>query len=247
MGYSLGEAICQRRQEKKMTQDEFASRIGVTAQAVSKWERGIGLPDVSLLGGICSVLGISADILLGIEKKVVENGNLIEDAEIKNNLISEPIVIEFSEALTELIREGLKTTCLQESRKRLAHEDGLLLPLIRILDNCALEKNSYRILVYGKPVISGMKEADDVNFFAGVIADVEKYCRENYVEIINKNIVKSMIDNMKNQYPGVADGVFPEQISYLKVERKLKEILNGGNSIKDLIHILEKIESEYTE
>lgn len=41
MGYDLGEVICQYRQSRKMTQDEFASRLGVTPQAVSKWERGV--------------------------------------------------------------------------------------------------------------------------------------------------------------------------------------------------------------
>ena len=53
MQSSIGETICQYRQMRKMTQEEFASRLGVTAQAVSKWERGNGMPDVSLLSGIC--------------------------------------------------------------------------------------------------------------------------------------------------------------------------------------------------
>ena len=49
-----------------MTQEEFASCLGVTPQAVSKWERGNGLPDVSIFEGICKVLNISANMLLGI-------------------------------------------------------------------------------------------------------------------------------------------------------------------------------------
>lgn len=244
MGYDLGEFICQCRQAKKMTQDEFASRIGVTPQAVSKWERGNGLPDVSLLSGICSVLGISADALLGISDKVVESGNPMEEAEVRNNLVAEPIVLEFSETLTDIVCDGLKTTCVQDSRNRLARETGLLLPIIRLRDNCILEKNSYRVLVYGETAITGVKEVEDSAFYANIIYAVEDYCRKNYVKIINKNIVKTMIDNIKHQYPGVVDGVIPEQISYLKVEKKLKELLNEGKSIKDLIHILEELEEE---
>lgn len=244
MGYNLGEIICQCRQEKKMTQDEFALRIGVTPQAVSKWERGNGLPDVSLLSGICSVLGISADALLGINDKVVENGNPTEEAEVRNNLIAEPIVLEFSETLTDIVCEGLKTTCVQDSRKRLARETGLLLPILRLRDNCALEKNSYRILVYGETVITGFKEEEDTAFYASIVYAVEDYCRKNYVKIINKNIVKTMIDNIRNEYPGVVDGLVPEQISYLKVEKKLKELLVEGKTIRDLIHILEELEEE---
>lgn len=52
MSGNLGETICQYRQNRKMTQEEFASGLGVTPQAVSKWERGNGLPDVSLIEGI---------------------------------------------------------------------------------------------------------------------------------------------------------------------------------------------------
>ena len=63
MSSNIGETICRYRQNRRMTQEEFASRLGVTPQAVSKWERGNGLPDASLMEGICSVLGIKADIL----------------------------------------------------------------------------------------------------------------------------------------------------------------------------------------
>ena len=245
MGYDLGETICQCRQAKKMTQDEFASRLGVTPQAVSKWERGNGLPDVSLISGICTVLGISANALLGISETVVEDGNPTEEAEVKNCLVAEPIVLEFSETLIETIIEGLNTTCVQDSRKRLARETGLLLPIIKFRDNCSLESNGYRVLVYGKPIITGIKEADDTAFYANTICAIEEYCRKNYAEIINKNIVKIMIDNIKAKYPGEVDGVIPEQISYLKVEKKLKELLTSGKTIKDLIHILEDMEAEY--
>ena len=64
MGNSIGEKICYYRQLKKLTQEELASRIGVTPQAVSKWERESGLPDVNVLAGIASVLDVSADDLL---------------------------------------------------------------------------------------------------------------------------------------------------------------------------------------
>lgn len=40
MGSNIGETICRYRQNRRMTQEEFASRLGVTPQAVSKWERG---------------------------------------------------------------------------------------------------------------------------------------------------------------------------------------------------------------
>ena len=41
MNQRIGDIISQNRQNKGMTQEEFASRLGVTPQAVSKWERGV--------------------------------------------------------------------------------------------------------------------------------------------------------------------------------------------------------------
>ena len=109
MQNNIGETICQYRQMRKLTQEEFASRIGVTAQAVSKWERGNGLPDVALLPGICKVLGVSANALIGIEENVVENGNAAAEREVKNNMMAEPLVLEFGTGLISYIVEGLET------------------------------------------------------------------------------------------------------------------------------------------
>ena len=98
MNKNIGENMCQYRKYKRMTQEEFASRLGVTPQAVSKWERGTGLPDVSLIEGICRTLDISANTLLGIEdNKIIENDNVTMKLEITNNMFAEPLVLEFGE------------------------------------------------------------------------------------------------------------------------------------------------------
>ena len=75
-----------------------------------------------------------------------------------------------------------------------------------------------------------------------MIHKVAEICETNYSDIINKQLVKAMIDNVKELYPGVADGLIPEKISYLQVERKLQEILRQGGSIRNLIHIIEELE-----
>ncbi len=99
MEYQIGNIISQYRQNQKMTQEEFAARLGVTPQAVSKWERGNGLPDITLVGDICRLLHISADLLLGIqEKPIVENNNAVFSKEIRNNLISQGIIPRSSAA-----------------------------------------------------------------------------------------------------------------------------------------------------
>lgn len=60
----LGRFIAQRRKERNMTQRELAEKLHVTDKAVSKWERGAGCPDISLLEPLAEALGLSVDQLL---------------------------------------------------------------------------------------------------------------------------------------------------------------------------------------
>lgn len=55
----FGEFVQQCRKEKGMTQTELAEQIHVTAKAVSRWERGVGFPDIKLLQPLADALGIS--------------------------------------------------------------------------------------------------------------------------------------------------------------------------------------------
>ena len=61
---TLGAYIRQRRQELGLTQKEFAERLFVTESAVSKWERGLSYPDITLVREICAVLEVSEHELL---------------------------------------------------------------------------------------------------------------------------------------------------------------------------------------
>lgn len=62
--YVTGAVIRSLRESKRMTQEELADRIHVSAKAVSKWETGKGFPDVSLLEPLAEALGISVIELL---------------------------------------------------------------------------------------------------------------------------------------------------------------------------------------
>ena len=86
---NLGRRILECRQNKNVTQEELAVRIGITPQALSKWERNQSLPDTALLADLCRVLGVSVDYLLGTEsQKITENGdNRAEDVIRKNSEI----------------------------------------------------------------------------------------------------------------------------------------------------------------
>lgn len=68
MGDILGKKINEFRKRKGLTQEELGLLVGVTTQAVSKWERG-GTPDAELLPSISNTLGVSIDELFGREKE----------------------------------------------------------------------------------------------------------------------------------------------------------------------------------
>lgn len=61
---SFGEFIALKRKEAGLTQKSFAEKLFITESAVSKWERGISLPDITLVRDICEVLQISEHELL---------------------------------------------------------------------------------------------------------------------------------------------------------------------------------------
>jgi len=56
------------RKEKNLTQKELAEKLGVTDRAISKWENGRGMPDVSLMKPLCDILGITVSELLSGER-----------------------------------------------------------------------------------------------------------------------------------------------------------------------------------
>lgn len=60
----IGQYIKQKRKEKKLTQQQLGDLVGVSFKAVSKWECGNSIPDISILKKVCKVLEISIEELL---------------------------------------------------------------------------------------------------------------------------------------------------------------------------------------
>ena len=79
---TMGKRIMQLRKEKGYTQEQLAEMMGVSAQAVSKWENDVSCPDISILPILAEKLGVSTDELLGV--KPIEPKVVIVDAQ-KNN------------------------------------------------------------------------------------------------------------------------------------------------------------------
>ena len=79
---NIGEVIRKYRKLKELTQEEMASRLGVTAPAVNKWENGNTMPDITLLSPIARLLEISLDELLSFREELTteEIQKLVQEA-----------------------------------------------------------------------------------------------------------------------------------------------------------------------
>ena len=83
----IGQRIKDLRKKADLTQDRLAEYIGVSPQAVSKWEVGSASPDLSLIAPLCRVLGCSADELLGIGREENEReAQLLRETDLSENV-----------------------------------------------------------------------------------------------------------------------------------------------------------------
>ena len=64
----IGRFVAECRRKANLTQLQLAEKLGITDKAVSKWERGVTMPDTSIMLELCDILGISVNELLSGEK-----------------------------------------------------------------------------------------------------------------------------------------------------------------------------------
>lgn len=159
MDFNFAEKLAAVRQERGMTQKQLADRLGVTAQAVSKWETGSSLPDLEMLRRMVQMLECSADFLLEHEVSGDSRVDMMlmeRTAEIEKAICRDVLVIEVGRDLIPMLAEGNSDNyqVIHNLRVRLAREWGISVPIIRLMDQISLEPDEYSILLHGKPVIS---------------------------------------------------------------------------------------------
>lgn len=92
----IGKFISDRRKEKKLTQNELGEKLYVTGKAISKWERGLSIPDISILENLSKILDVEIEEILhgelgnknkiNIEKEINKIKEEINKANKKNKL-----------------------------------------------------------------------------------------------------------------------------------------------------------------
>lgn len=71
----VGGLILSLRKEKKMTQNNLALLLNISDKTISKWERGLGCPDISLLNELSKILGVNIERILSGELQSNDHGN----------------------------------------------------------------------------------------------------------------------------------------------------------------------------
>lgn len=114
-----GKKIAELRKAANMTQMELADKMNISFQAVSNWERGISMPDISKLPELAELFGVSVDVILGKKSEIIESavaGNLEEYA--RNNNVSTDELTEAAPMLKpnqiDTLMEGVKPTKLRK-------------------------------------------------------------------------------------------------------------------------------------
>lgn len=126
MEETLGKRIAAHRRDLGLTQDRLAELLGVTAQAVSKWENDQSCPDISMLPRLAEIFSCTTDALLGIEKEPepVHEGELVTQPESASSHEGDDIRAVFNGEIQLDRKMGRKT--------------GILLAVWVLLTGCLL-------------------------------------------------------------------------------------------------------------
>ena len=237
----VGNVISLCRKEKGLTQDELAARLGVTAQAVSKWERGGSLPDTSILPDIARILALSIDEMLagvapsGVAKAPQNPSSIIELLQVDEIRIQVAVNLCMGEEGKAFIDRVVNFASAK--RKGLAHDFGVVMPIVRFQDNTHLADNEYVISIHGVERRRGTASVDKPELLLEAFVDT---IDENLAEFVTRQMVKSVVENLSERHSALVSEMFPGRLSFGRLREILAAIVREGVSIRRLACILEE-------
>ena len=141
----IGKKIKQLRYQSGLTQEQLASRLGISAQSVSKWENSITMPDISLLPALAGELGVTIDELFDLT--VDQRLHRLEKRLDIEEEFSSDIFKEYELFLLDLLEEGKEKT--------------RVLSLLAQLYHHRMEADSRRVSKYAREAIMRNPEKKD--------------------------------------------------------------------------------------
>lgn len=167
----FAERFTRLRQDRGYTQQKAAEKLGVTPQAVSKWENGSSLPDVEMIRSIAQLMDCTTDYLLNHQASTLSQRNLESvqrQAEIEN-VIQKPILaLEVGMGLVDMLVEENNNNyaLIHKMRLDLGYRMGIIVPTIQLRDNITLGEKEYRILLHGREVVAPIQSEYPRYFYA---------------------------------------------------------------------------------
>ena len=153
---TTGQRIAQKRKELGLSQEALGESLGVSRQAVSKWERGDGMPDIMLLPHIASFYDTTVDELLGCG--LIQKQSRIQD---------------FVREYKLLHSQGKTAERLALSRamqKAYPNDETVLYYLMRVLQNGYIEESLDEIITLGEKLLKSTSSAT----FTGIRKSMER-------------------------------------------------------------------------
>lgn len=253
MELNIGNTIKELRKEKNLTQEQLAERLGISFQAISKWENNIALPDITLVPGIARVFGVTTDKLFAYNLKEIEN----EIEQICNS------AYEFRESNPAKSRE-----ILEEGLKKYPENDILLNNLLYVINytenpdetirisNKLIERTSIsdvkydalRFLAYAynakgdtESAVDALEQIPEIYFtklseMAFVLSGKPKYDAAEKQKWISFEILIQMMWKMAEYYEEKGDiskaiGETEKALAFIEVLKNEDKISNFGNYV----------------
>lgn len=104
MELMIGDRLKKLRRNRDLTQEEVATHLGISYQAISKWERGDGYPDITMLPALANYFKVSVDELIGMDE--ISSANKLDEI---NQKWQENRTLGKHKENVELMRSALKT------------------------------------------------------------------------------------------------------------------------------------------
>lgn len=186
---NLGKNLKELRKSKGVTQSAFANYLGVSFQAVSKWERNESYPDITVLPEIAGYFGVSVDALLGVntaenEQRVNEYLSMYETMHYKK---TPELLSIFQKAVSEFPND---CRILVRYMELLTEENDL--PFIKVSEGSSDSNNPYKNGFIKNPDYEKLSHN-----LMKIYNNIQTYCTNDSIRIRSKHII---INHLMKKY-----------------------------------------------
>jgi len=172
----IGKFISDLRKEKNLTQNQLGEKLGISGKAVSKWERGISAPDISLLQELSEVLGVSVSELLIGERT---------ESDIPKNTANQITI------------SGIQIYKKFMEKK---YSKIIIVSIITIILITLIYTTLYLVSNYNKCFVYKLSSATEDFSLEGIVAINQKENSLLITDIVSNSDVKDTVDEDKVEY-----------------------------------------------